>query len=63
LLTKADILFNTALSQYFINDRKSAFDNMQESYRLRIKAIGKNSIEASYCLESLARWAFTDKYW
>jgi hypothetical protein len=62
-MTRADLLFNLSAASYYVNDQKSAFDDMQESYRLRVKAIGKNSIEASNCLETLAKWAFSNKYW
>lgn len=62
-LVQATVHFNRALSMYALNQTREAFENMQEAYRLRSKAIGKNSIEASYCLEALSRWSFTSKSW
>jgi hypothetical protein len=62
-LVQATLHLNRSLSQYAMNQTKEAFENMQEAYKLRSKAIGKNSIEASYCLEALSRWSFTSKSW
>lgn len=52
----ADVQYNIGVAYWAMNDHGLAIENMQESYQNRVNGIGKNSVEASDCLEKLARW-------
>lgn len=41
---KGDALYNIALCRYSLNETEKAFENMQESYRLRALGLGKSSL-------------------
>ena len=56
IVFKGDVLFNLAIGYWMTGEHGLAVQNMQESYKDRVNGIGKNSIEASYCLEQLAKW-------
>lgn len=56
VIFRADCLYNIAQGHYLLGETAHAIETMQECYRVRVNGIGKNSMECSYCLYSLAIW-------
>lgn len=58
---KGDALYNIAVCRYSLNEHDKAYENMQESYRLRALGLGKSSLEVSDCLFTMAKWSLKEK--